>query len=180
MYWDTICLATIVEFPNETETTIENFCLVWNSMSLSIGCDKNTTPSEQIQNIIRKLKKQKAKCIPPKTHTWLLGTGSSIKNWQSYSIWAQTWEMKINVKSLQMQGDDNTSLGLVEKLEKENQIFTVEFQIVWFPICGSFFSQIFTNCLYLQRACLKFRNFSWNCGNYVMTLFCSLWDYFYL
>jgi hypothetical protein len=38
--------------------------------------------------------------------------------------------MEINVKSLQMQGDDNTSLGLVEKLEKENQIFTVEFQIV--------------------------------------------------
>jgi hypothetical protein len=75
-----------------------------------------------------------------------------------------------------MQGDDNTSLGLVEKLEKENQIFTVEFQIVWFPICGSFFSQIFMNCLYLQRACLKFRNFSWNCGNYVMTL----GDYFYL
>jgi hypothetical protein len=39
--------------------------------------------------------------------------------------------MKINVKSLQMQGDDNTSLGLVEKLEKENQIFTVEFQTIY-------------------------------------------------
>jgi len=61
--------------------------------------------------------------------------------------------MEINVKSLQMQGDDNTSLGLVEKLEKENQIFTVEFQIVWF---------IFESTTYLLSDSLFVDHFSSN------------------
>lgn len=83
--------------------------------------------------------------------------------------------MEINVKSLQMHGDDNNSLHLVtRRVRKEEQNIYCAISDAWYLIFGSI-TFLLSNSLFvdlfflkylrfasLQRSCLKSRKFSWN------------------